>query len=157
MKRLFARVDRRVRSALDKPASDLSIALSRGAVFSRELDARIDVPLFVGPFKFIHFGVGKDGASPAAGLIQYNGKLYGTTTGGGNSPKKTNECISSGRCGTIYKIDRFGNERVIYRFTGDPDGANPEAALINEGGVLYGTTFWGGTSKFYGTLFRIFP
>ncbi len=111
------------------------------------------------------FGSGTDGAYPAAGLIVAKGQLWGTTTGGGDSPKKSNQCISSGvegavgyyRCGTIFRIDKFGTEHVEYRFTGDPDGANPEASLTNADGVLYGTTFWGGSSNYYGTIFRLLP
>ncbi len=112
------------------------------------------------------FGGRNDGAFPSAGLAVINGELYGTTTGGGTSPRKSNECISSGlrpdgdgyyKCGTIFSIARSGRERVIYRFKGDPDGANPEAALAPAGGVLYGTTDWGGEAAYYGTVFRIFP
>jgi hypothetical protein len=112
------------------------------------------------------FGEGTDGAFPNAGLTAFNGELYSTTTGGGNSPRQPNQCISSGasqaslssiRCGTIFKISPFGTEHVIYRFKGDPDGANPEAGLAQSNGVLYGTTYWGGTANFYGTIFRIIP
>ena len=61
------------------------------------------------------------------------------------------------KCGTIFSIARSGRERVVYRFKGDPDGANPEAALTPAGGFLYGTTDWGGEADYYGTIFRIFP
>ena len=111
------------------------------------------------------FGSKLDGAYPVAGLSLHNGELYGTTSGGGDSPRRANECIGSGdvrpdgyyRCGTIFRTDPFGTEHVVYRFRGDPNGANPESSLRNVGGVLYGTTFWGGTSEFYGTVFRIIP
>jgi uncharacterized repeat protein (TIGR03803 family) len=111
------------------------------------------------------FGAGTDGAFPAANLIQAKGELYGTTTGGGDSPHHSNQCISSGvvrdagyyRCGTIFRIDRFGAEHIVYRFAGDPDGANPESGLTDAGGVLYGTTFWGGQYDYYGTVFRLLP
>jgi uncharacterized repeat protein (TIGR03803 family) len=103
------------------------------------------------------FGEGTDGAFPDAGLIPFNGQLYSTTTGGGLSQRQPNHCISSGRCGTIFKISPFGIEHVIYRFKGNPDGANPEAGLTESSGALYGTTYWGGGSNYYGTIFRIIP
>lgn len=37
-----------------------------------------------------------------------------------------------------------GNYRVVYRFGAPPDGNSPGAALIDDGGVLYGTTRSGG-------------
>jgi hypothetical protein len=46
---------------------------------------------------------------------------------------------------------------VIDRLRGDPDGANPEDALTNVNGVLYGTTRWGGASTYYGAIFRLLP
>jgi uncharacterized repeat protein (TIGR03803 family) len=111
------------------------------------------------------FGRGDDGAFPSAGLVAVNGELYGTTLGGGDSPRQSKDCISSGdilpagyyRCGTIFKVNPFGQERVVYRFKGRPDGANPLDTLTEAGGVLYGTTSWGGSATYYGTIFRILP
>lgn len=101
------------------------------------------------------FGKGSDGEFPTAGLVALNGTLYGTTTGGGTN---SGRCLSSYfGCGTLFKISQFGTERVLYRFTGDPDGANPEAALAVANGLLYGTTDWGGSADHYGTIFRLFP
>jgi uncharacterized repeat protein (TIGR03803 family) len=109
------------------------------------------------------FGSKLDGAFPDAGLTLNNGELFGTTIGGGYSPRRANECISSGdvrnegyyRCGTVFRTDPFGTEHVVYRFRGDPNGANPEAGLRSVGGILYGTTFWGGSAQYYGTVFRL--
>lgn len=112
------------------------------------------------------FGANSDGAFPSAGLVSVSNELYGTTTGGGSGARKSNECISSGvryqsasyyKCGTIFEIDKAGKETVVYRFEGYPDGANPEASLTVAGDVLYGTTDWGGTSTYYGTIFSFFP
>jgi uncharacterized repeat protein (TIGR03803 family) len=129
----------------------------RGTVFEMDTD---------GFSLVLHsFGAGTDGAYPQSNLVETNDAFYGTTTGGGGSPRKANQCISSGitrntgyfRCGTIFKVDRGGSEEVIYRFAGSPDGANPEAGLTGSDGVFYGTTFWGGASGYYGTVFRLLP
>jgi uncharacterized repeat protein (TIGR03803 family) len=46
---------------------------------------------------------------------------------------------------------------VLYSFTGNPDGAQPDAALvIGKDGALYGTTNVGGSSEL-GTVFRLSP
>jgi uncharacterized repeat protein (TIGR03803 family) len=111
------------------------------------------------------FGRGTDGAFPAAGLVAVKNELFGTTLGGGDSPRRPRDCISSGvdrvpgyyRCGTIFKINQFGQERLVYHFQGYPDGANPQDALTDVDGVLYGTTTWGGSATYYGTIFRLLP
>jgi uncharacterized repeat protein (TIGR03803 family) len=46
------------------------------------------------------------------------------------------------------------NYKVLYSFTGSPDGANPYASLVSLGNVLYGTTSWGGSSG-NGTVFKV--
>ncbi|MBV9056805.1 MAG: hypothetical protein JO351_09220 [Candidatus Eremiobacteraeota bacterium] len=94
------------------------------------------------------FAGGTDGAAPAAGLINVNGTLYGTTTGGGNS-----NC--NGGCGTFYSISTRGAEKLRYRFAGGTDGANP-TTLIEMNGALYGTTTGGGGSKCYGGCGTVF-
>ncbi|HZQ25292.1 MAG TPA: choice-of-anchor tandem repeat GloVer-containing protein [Terriglobales bacterium] len=78
-----------------------------------------------------------DGSFPDASLIRdAAGNLYGTTLGGGN--KACN-------CGVVFKLDPSGNEAVLHRFTGGPDGANPRAGLVRDGaGNLFGTTQLGG-------------
>src|SRR5262249_36095085 len=62
-------------------------------------------------------GICSDGAIPAAGLIDVNGILYGTTTEGGD-----NNC---GNCGAVFALDpNTGKETVLYSFAG-ADGMNP--------------------------------
>jgi uncharacterized repeat protein (TIGR03803 family) len=89
-----------------------------------------------GSAKVLHrFRGGSDGALPLAGLIDVNGTLYGTTSGGGHY-----------NGGTIYSISTSGSEKVLYRFGRRAnDGTNPEAGLIAVNGTLYGTTYAGGT------------
>jgi uncharacterized repeat protein (TIGR03803 family) len=84
------------------------------------------------------FGLLGDGAAPSADLINVNGTLYGTTTGGADS-------YSSG---VVFAITTSGRERVIHRFGGYPDdGSRPQAGLVNVNGTLYGTTTFGGSSS----------
>jgi uncharacterized repeat protein (TIGR03803 family) len=98
-----------------------------------------------------------DGESLWGGLIMdATGNLYGVTVGGGAS----SNCF--GGCGTVFRLDTSGNETVLHSFTGG-DGAFPEAALImDKGGNLYGTTYFGGTGTCSGfsvpgcgTVFRL--
>jgi uncharacterized repeat protein (TIGR03803 family) len=82
---------------------------------------------------------GTDGSFPSAGLVRdASGNLYGTTFHGGNI-----DCD----CGTVFKVDKTGNETILYSFTGGADGANPAASLVLDSeGNLYGTTVQGGTA-----------
>lgn len=57
--------------------------------------------------------------------------------------------------GTVYSLTTAGEEHVIYRFAGHAyDGSHPQSELVNVGGVLYGTTPYGGLYG-YGTIFSI--
>lgn len=96
------------------------------------------------------------GQNPIGALVAMNGKLYGATWIGGGS----RACYLG--CGTIFEVSTSGKERVLYNFNGVPDGENPEGALVNVGGALYGTTALGGTGtgcRGYGcgTFFRLIP
>lgn len=96
-----------------------------------------------------------DGDCPSSALTVLNGKLYGTTAFGG----AYNGC--SHGCGTVFTITRSGKEKVIHSFgAGCPsactDGTQPQAALINVNGTLYGTTYNGGVYSInWGTIFSI--
>ena len=86
----------------------------------------------------------KDGGTPVADLVLYNGALYGTTLSGG-----------PGHRGTAFSVTiASGQEQVLHGFTGKSDGATPHAGLlINAAGVIYGTTEKGGRFK-QGTVFQ---
>ncbi|MGA8492533.1 MAG: choice-of-anchor tandem repeat GloVer-containing protein [Terriglobales bacterium] len=92
------------------------------------------------------FSGGSDGAEPRAGVVfDVAGNIYGTTIAGGNA-------ICSGGCGTVFKLkhnpDGSWTESVIYRFAGGSDGINPYGGLvIDSKGILYGTTYYGGTGS----------
>jgi uncharacterized repeat protein (TIGR03803 family) len=82
-----------------------------------------------------------NGVFPEAGLINVNGMLYGTTSGGGGSG-----CTGVGDgCGTVFSVNpTTGTETVLHSFVGGNDGWYPEASLVDVGGILYGTTGGGG-------------
>jgi uncharacterized repeat protein (TIGR03803 family) len=104
------------------------------------------------------FKGGVDGAGPAAALIALNGSLYGTTAYGGY-PRSCNPPGLQCGYGTVFAVDpRSGRERVVYRFSGAPDGSNPSGTLIERNGMLYGTTGTGGDPACEcGTVFSIAP
>jgi uncharacterized repeat protein (TIGR03803 family) len=87
-----------------------------------------------------------DGNNPISDLVVYNGKLYGTTSGGG----------SGGGSGIVFEIDTSGNERVVYSFRSeDKDGSEPQGALAAANGKIYGATPFGGHGHFGGTVFEV--
>jgi uncharacterized repeat protein (TIGR03803 family) len=104
-----------------------------------------------GKLIWLHSFNGKNGRYPYAGLFRDDaGNLYGTTVEGGDMT-----CFSLG-CGTVFELNGTGKETLLYSFTGDPDGFFPEALLVRDAvGNLYGTTYLGGASGGYGTVFKV--
>jgi uncharacterized repeat protein (TIGR03803 family) len=95
-------------------------------------------------YQMLHqFSGGLDGAEVAAGLIEVNHFLYGTTVRGGAYDR-----------GTFYHITTTGDEKVLYHFGKGSDGAKPQAAPIAVNGTFYGTTEAGGSSN-QGTVFSM--
>jgi uncharacterized repeat protein (TIGR03803 family) len=90
-----------------------------------------------------------DGAEPDGDLLMVSSNLYGTTAIGGSS-----------NAGTVYEMKNSSgtwSESVLYNFAGGTgDGGGPFSAVIVSGGVLYGTTFYGG-SNLDGTVFSLTP
>jgi len=99
-------------------------------------------------------GQNGDGSGPFAGVvIGKNGALYGTTYGGGTSPKG----------GTIFELAAPASgsepwtETVLYNFRGPLDGygSGPLAGLVvGPGGTLFGVTQYGGSGS-DGTAFEL--
>jgi uncharacterized repeat protein (TIGR03803 family) len=89
----------------------------------------------------------RDGANPRASLIDVRGELYGTTYSGGANQEY----------GTVFRISRSGREKVLHSFAPYPDGAYPDASLVDVNGTLYGTTEAGGSYASFGagTVFSI--
>jgi uncharacterized repeat protein (TIGR03803 family) len=98
------------------------------------------------------FGGEPDGGNPTSGLVPGpSGTLYGTTSQGGAS-----------NAGTVYQIQPSATPgtataTILYSFTGGADGGNPFGPVVGGlGGVLYGTTRFGGTAD-YGCVFQLTP
>jgi uncharacterized repeat protein (TIGR03803 family) len=102
-----------------------------------------------------NFGFSPDGGSPGlSGLVMDgSGDLFGTTeTGGTLHHGVVFELAPSGQQGGAW------TESVLHTFADAPDGAQPEAGLtFGTGGLLYGTTFYGGTTSESGTVFKVAP
>ena len=93
---------------------------------------------------------GGDGGFPMTGLVRdAKGNLYGTTNSGGRG-------IDGGN-GVVFKLDKVGRERVLYRFpsTG-AKGIRPHGVVRDAQGNLYGTTVFHGAFG-WGTVFKLAP
>jgi len=92
------------------------------------------------------FQGGSDGAYPATELLlDRAGNLYGTARGGGN---QNSACAFTNGCGVIFKLDRHGNESVLYAFNGIANGYGVASGLVrDEAGNLYGATVAGGVAN----------
>lgn len=91
-------------------------------------------------------GHNDDGAAPAARLVVgANGRLYGTTSAGGEDG-----------AGIIFELSLTGTRTTLYSFAGG-DGSVPQAQLlVAQDGNLYGTATYGGSGG-YGVLFEVAP
>jgi uncharacterized repeat protein (TIGR03803 family) len=104
------------------------------------------------------FGDSTEGTFPVGGVvIGSGGVLFGTTKEGGGSNQ-----------GTVFSLTPPASpgspwtETVLYNFTGGSDGGEPLAGVaIDNSGVLYGTTEYGGIRKRRnsgcGTVFMLTP
>src|SRR6185312_669469 len=102
-----------------------------------------------------NFGFSPDGGSPGYSKLAMDGggNLFGTSQVGGTLHN-----------GVVFKIappakrDGAWTESVLHTFEGSPDGSQPEAGLtLGADGLLYGTTFFGGTTNDSGTVFQVTP
>jgi hypothetical protein len=102
-----------------------------------------------------NFTRGSDGGDPQGGVIfDQNGNMYGSNVNGGGGNDM----------GVVYKMtpSQGGwSYRVLYAFTGGPDGANPGSLIFDSAGNLYGAAAAGGQpgcSGFgCGTVFQLSP
>ncbi|MBU2018497.1 MAG: T9SS type A sorting domain-containing protein [Bacteroidetes bacterium] len=78
-----------------------------------------------------------DGSYPNSGLIEYGGKLYGTTSNGGPNGG-----------GTLFSFDTLTSTFTVLKAFGGITGAYPGGELsITPLGVIYGHTSQGGTNN----------
>jgi len=99
-----------------------------------------------------NFMGGSEGQYPASSLtITKTGVLYGTTEAGG-----------AAGLGLVYSLTppttqgAPWTETVLYNFQGGSDGEQPEGGVtVGNGGVLYGTTFYGSLGN--GVVYKLTP
>jgi uncharacterized repeat protein (TIGR03803 family) len=98
-------------------------------------------------FALLHsFGGGpSDGGSPLSSLIMSGGVLYGMTRAGGATDR-----------GSIFRMNPDGSGfSLLHSFLGGAsDGESPTGALVDLGGVLFGSTEQGGAAD-AGVVFAI--
>jgi uncharacterized repeat protein (TIGR03803 family) len=111
------------------------------------------------------FKGGNDGASPYGGLtLDPVGNLYGTTYLGGINAAGCGTGNETG-CGTVFKLTHGSGgwtKSLLYTFCSQSsctDGAAPNGDMVfSPAGVLYGTTFQGGSCPYScGTAFELVP
>ena len=116
-----------------------------GAVFSLDPNTGAEKVIY----SFCSLENCTDGDDPFAGLLAVKGTLYGMTVDGGEHDG-----------GTVFSLSpTTGAEKVLYSFCSQQnctDGIGSDAGLIDVGGRLYGTTFYGGAQGL-GTVFSLKP
>jgi hypothetical protein len=128
-----------------------------------------NAPPYGGYQTLYNFTGGSDGGGPLGGLagplnsgITADIEFYGTAAlGGAGCPV----IVSGVTCGTVFSLSRLlvvGSSfsfAVLHNFTGGTDGQWPTAGLmVDNGGRLWGTTSYGGSSNCTdgcGTLFSL--
>ncbi len=119
---------------------------SCGTVFKLKTDGTLQVlHAFLG---------GTDGSQNQGqaelGLVVSNGSLYGSASFGG-----VIGCDGTLGCGVLFKITPPGVETVVYRFTGQADGAFPQDLITDSAGNIYGETGGSYARGNGGTLFKL--
>ena len=106
----------------------------------------VAIPAGAQTYRVLHNFSASADENPYAGLIPgSDGNFHGTTTGG------------RGEWGTVFKLDREGNETVLHYFDGGFDGIQPYGGLVrDDSDNLYGATNGGGEA-YDGILFKIDP
>lgn len=140
----------RPRRAFHRPLSAFALAMLCALTVICPCPARAQT------YSVLHnFTGGSDGGNPTAGVtVAGTGILYGTEPG----TTETN-------LGAVFKLTQRGSDWTLdplHEFTGPPDGSSPLAGVvIGPNGVLYGTTYDGGSLGSHGfghgTVFELQP
>ena len=94
---------------------------------------------------------GPDSANTVGLLQARDGNFYGTTTA-------NDIATTDGPYGTVFRITPDGAFTNLHVFDGVSDGKWPQVGLAQDtDGNIYGTTYRGGTSGGWGTVFKITP
>ena len=84
------------------------------------------------------------GYDPEAGLVASGTNLFGTTT-----------WLGTYGYGSVYKLGTNGSGyRVLKEFVNPSEGMHPQSVLLCAGGLLFGTTYFGGISD-QGVIFQM--
>lgn len=87
-------------------------------------------------------GGNSTGSDPVSIVKGPSGDLYGATSSGGAWGQ-----------GAVFKLDTFGQESLIFSFTGGKDGGQPQSVFVDSTGNLYGVASSGGTLDSCGGFF----
>lgn len=108
-------------------------------------------------------GHNPDGAHPYGNMgLNASGDLFGTTSSGGANVDTCNSDAYNG-CGSIFEVKPPAQQGGKWTksnltvFPGSPGGGTPNGLIIAKGGTMYGTTYVGGNSGGYGTVFQMTP
>lgn len=114
--------------------------LNCGTVFSISTSGQEKVLYFFG-------SKADDGIEPRSALVNVGGKLYGTTSNGGDGGVTGD--------GTIFSVTTGGKEAVLHKFKYGSDGSCSAGCYLNNlNGTLYGTACRGGKNNI-GSVFSI--
>ena len=125
--------------------SILSFRFARPIAYGFALTA-FAITLQAQTYSVLHnFTGGQDGATPIAGVtFDQTGNLYGTTATGASF---SGNCNFIGGCGTVYELKHRNSGwlfNLLYTFQFSDGGSPSSRVVFGPGGLLYGTTTYGG-------------
>lgn len=108
-----------------------------------------------GDYRVLHtFTALSTGIQPVGSPVLAQGNLYGLTQWGGDM-----QCEKTVGCGTVYELTKEGKYKVLYKFTGETDGASPDCISDGGNGNLVGVTSGAGDPSCpypgCGTIFQV--